>query len=317
MRIVCKGVVLLLLTLAPLAASAVCRFASDGNTSVTFSGLPSTISVAASTPNGTVLASSGQFKPANPPVIECGYYFFGIWIQRAETITFGVVNALGGYQSGNVIYDTGVPGVGYRITHPSAYLTPYPLNSQSLSSSDFSVTSGIELIKTGTIVSGTTLAAGKLADWQWGSLIPETFRLASSITFTTPSCTIVTNPINVVLPTVLSSAFTGVGSTSGKKPFQIQLSCPSGTAVKKIMLQTAYADSHSGVVAPSTGPGFAQGIGVQILDGNSNAVTFDVQAAVTPNATTSIPYYAQYFQTAPAISGGAVKATVTFDVYYQ
>ncbi|MEO7067201.1 MAG: fimbrial protein [Rhodanobacter sp.] len=317
MRATLQWMTLFLLILAPLGLHAACRFSSGGNTSVTFSGLPSTISVAANTPNNTVLATSGQASPANPPTIECGYYFFGIWIQSAETITFGVSNALGGYQSDNITYDTGVPGVGYRITHPSAYLKPYPLDSQSLSSSNFSVTSGIELIKTGPITSGTTLAVGKLADWQWGSLIPETFRLANSITFTTPSCTIVTNPIDVVLPNVLSSAFTGVGSTSGKKPFQIQLSCPTGTAVKKIMLQTAFADSHTGVVAPSTGPGFAQGIGVQILDGNSNAVTFNVQAAVTPNATTSIPYYAQYFQTAPAVSSGAVKATVTFDVYYQ
>ena len=284
---------------------------------MTFSGLPSTISVAASTPDGTILATSGQTTPANPPVVECGYYFLGYWFQRAETINYGVANALGGYKSDNVTYETGVPGIGFRITHPNDYLTPYAQNSQSVSATTFSVTSGIELIKTGTIVSGSTLSAGKLADWQWGSLIPETFRLANTITFTTPSCTIVTNPINVVLPNVLSSAFVGVGSTSGAKPFQIQLSCPTGTAVKKIMLQTAFADSHAGVVAPTTGPGFAQGIGVQILDRNSNPITFNVQALVSPNATTSIPYFAQYFQTAATVSGGAVKATVTFDVYYQ
>jgi hypothetical protein len=29
------------------------------------------------------------------------------------------------------------------------------------------------------------------------------------------------------------------------------------------------------------------------------------------------PYYAQYFQTAPAVTSGPVKATVTFDIFYQ
>ncbi|MHB1058391.1 MAG: fimbrial protein [Rhodanobacter sp.] len=307
---------LLLLALVPLGVRAECRYDSGGNTSVTFS-LPATISVPANTPDGTVLATSVQANPANPPVVECGYYIFNYWIQRAENVTYGVVNSRGSYLD-NTTYETGIPGVGYRLTHPTAYLTRYPLNTESLSSSTFSVSSGIELVKTGAITSGSVLASGKLADWQWGTLIPETFRLGNSITFTTPSCTIVTDPINVILSTVSSSAFTGVGSISGKKPFQIQLSCPTGTAVKKITMHTAVPDSHAGVVAPTVGAGYAQGVGVQILDGNSNAVVFESQTVVTPpNATTSIPYFAQYFQTAPTVSGGNVKATVTFDIFYQ
>lgn len=307
---------LLLLALVPLASRAECRFTAGGNTPVTFS-LPMTISVPANTPDGTVLASTGQVAPANPPTVGCGYYFFGYWVPRTETLTYGIVNARGGYKADNVTYDTGIPGVGYRITHPTDYLTPYPMNSESVSSSVFSVTSGLELVKTGPITSGSVLAAGKLGDWQWDSLIPETFMLANSITFTTPSCTIVTNPINVTLPTVTTSAFTGVGSVSGKTPFQIQLSCPPATAVAKITMHTTTPDSHPGVVKPA-GAGYAAGIGVQVLDANSNPMVFETQTVVTPpNATTSIPYFAQYFQTASAVSGGNVKATVTFDIYYQ
>jgi type 1 fimbria pilin len=45
---------------------------------------------------------------------------------------------------------------------------------------------------------------------------------------------------------------------------------------------------------------------------------FETQTVVTPpTATTSIPYFAQYFQPAPAVTGGSVKATVTFDLVYQ
>lgn len=308
---------LLLLAWVPLDAQAVCRFTSGGNTSVTFSGLPSTISVPANTPVGTVIASTGQVSPANPPTIQCGSYVWGFWFPSAETMTYGVVNSRGGYLTDNVTYQTGIAGVGYRITHPTAHLKPYPLSSESVSTSEFSVTSGLELVTTGPITSGSVLLAGKLGDWKWRDLIPETFRLANSITFTSPSCTIVTDPINVTLPLVTTSAFTGVGSVSGKTPFQIQLACPTGTAVAKITMHTSNPGSQPGVVAPA-GAGYAGGIGVRVLDGNSNPMVFETQTVVTPpNATTSIPYFAQYFQTAPTTTSGPVKATVTFDIFYQ
>ncbi|MEO8808792.1 MAG: fimbrial protein [Rhodanobacter sp.] len=298
-----------LLALVPLGVHAKCKFTSGGTSPVTFSVQPS-ISISASMPDGTVILSTAQVAPANPPSISCGGSF-------GQKVTYGVVNARGGYLADNFTYQTGIPGIGYRITHPTDYLTAYPLNAQNVSTTTFSETSGLELIKTGPITSGSVLAAGKLADWRWNSLITETFGLANSITFTTPSCTIVTNPVNVTLATVSTSAFSGVGSVSGKTPFQIALSCPPATAVAKITMHTATPDSHPGVIKPA-GAGFAAGIGVQVLDANSNPMVFETQTVVTPpNATTSIPYFAQYFQTAPTVSGGNVKATVTFDIFYQ
>lgn len=305
-----------LLALLPLGAHADCRYQSGGNTSVTFTGLPSTIMVPANAAIGQVLASSAQASPANPPTVVCGRYLGPFWVQGSETLTYGVSNSRGGYSADNVTYETGIAGIGYRITHPTDYLTPYPLNSESVSSTVFSVTSGIELVKTGTIQSGGTVAAGKLGDWRWGSLIPETFFLGNSVTFTTPSCDLVTNPINVTLPPVTTSAFTGVGATAGNTPFQINLNCPAGVSVGKVTMHAAQPDSHTGVIRPA-GTGYAAGIGVRVLDNNMNAVVFEQPMSVTPNATGSIPFYAQYFQTASTVSGGNVKATVTFDIYYQ
>ncbi len=309
MRAACLWMTLLLLALVPAVVSAKCKYSSGGPTTVTFNP-PPTITIPANMADGTIIASTAQVSPANPPDITCGNFF-------GEMVTYGVVNSRGGYLADNVTYETGVSGVGYRITHPTDYLTPYPQNSQNVTTTTFSVTSGLQLIKTGPIASGSVLAAGDLADWRWSTLYPETFRLGNSVTFTTPSCTLVTDPINVNLPAVTTSAFTGVGSTSGTTPFQIQLNCPAGTAVTKITMHTAAPDSHPGVVQPS-GAGYAAGIGVRVLDGSSNPVVFETQTVVTPpNATTSIPYFAQYFQTAPAVTGGAVKATVTFDIFYQ
>lgn len=309
MRAACLWTTLLLMTLVPAVVSAKCKYSSGGPTTVTFT-TQSTITIPANMADGTIIASTGQVSPANPPDITCGNF-------SGETVIYGVANSRGSYLADNVTYETGIPGLGYRITHPTDYLTPYPQNSQNVTTTTFSVSSGLQLIKTGPIASGSVLAAGDLADWQWGALTPETFRLGNSITFTTPSCTIAANPINVALPVVTTSAFTGVGSISGKTPFQIQLNCPTGTAVAKITMHTATPDSHPGVVQPS-GAGYAAGIGVQVLDSNSNPMLFETQTVVTPpNATTSIPYFAQYFQTASAVTGGAVKATVTFDIFYQ
>lgn len=328
MRTTVGWATLLLLALVPLGARGECRFepVSGGNAPITFT-LPSTISIPANTPNGTILATSAQVAPSPPPTITCGHYDNGNndkndWHEQAETLTYGVANSRGGFLADNTIYETGIPGLGYRITQSSAYLTPYALNSVPLSSQTFNASSSLELVTTGQITSGSVLAAGKLGDWKWvdfknNVLIPETFVLANSITLTTPSCTIVTDPINVILPTVTTNAFTGIGSVSGKQPFQIDLSCPPGTAVAQITMHTATPDSHPGVVAPA-GAGYASGIGVQVLDANSKPMVFENQTVVTPpNATTSIPYFAQYFQTAPTVSGGNVKATVTFDIFYQ
>jgi type 1 fimbria pilin len=312
----------LLLALVPLGVHAECRYDAGGNIPVTFT-LPATISIPANLPDGTVLATA-QVTPTAPSTITCGFYDNGghKWHEQTETLTYGVANIRGGYLADNTIYETGIPGLGYRIAQSSAYLTPYPLNSESSGSQAFSASSTLELIKTGPITSGGALAAGPLGAWKWvdsvgNILVPETFALGNSITFTTPSCTIVTDPINVTLPTVATNAFTGVGAVSGKQPFQIDLACPPGTAVARITMHTAAPDSHPGVVAPA-GAGYATGIGVQVLDANANPMVFETQTAVTPlNATTSIPYFAQYFQTAPTVSGGNVKATVTFDIFYQ
>lgn len=304
------GLLLLALLFAatPGIARAKCSYSSGGNTSVTFS-LPTSITVAANLADGAVLASSGQASPVNPPDISCGNFF-------GQTVSYGVVNARGGFLSDHLTFETGIAGVGYRITHPTDYLTAYPYNTELVTGATFSVSSGLELIKTGPIASGSVLIAGKLGDWRWESLYPETFRLGNSVTFTTPSCDLVTNPINVVLPNVTTHAFSGIGSTTGTTPFQISLNCPAGTAVTKITMHTATPDSHPGVVQPA-GAGYAAGIGVQVLDGNMQPVVFETQMAVTPAANSSIPYYAQYFQTATAVTGGNVKATVTFDIYYQ
>ncbi|HEY9512558.1 MAG TPA: fimbrial protein [Rhodanobacter sp.] len=302
---------LVLLGLFAPGAGAVCHLSHSGPATVTFS-LPASITIPTNTPDGTVIATTAQVAPANPSEMDCN-------AGLGENVSYGVVNARGGAED-SYTYATGIPGVSYRITDPNAdpaaHLTAYPLYSQNVTKKTFNATSGLELVKTGPITSGNVLAAGKLADWQWGTLVPVVFQLASSVILTLPSCTVVTNPINVTLPNVLASTFTGVGTTSGKTPFAITLSCPAGTAVSNVTLHAATPDSHPGVIQPA-GAGYAAGIGVQILDGNSNPVTFERQTLLTPGATNSIPYYAQYFQTAPTAGAGTVKATVTFDLFYQ
>lgn len=307
MRAVFLWMVLALSALVPFASRADCQFLSGSTSTVSFTVDP--VSLAANTPNGTVIGRSSEVTPPNPPSLICGPFL------RGEQVTFGIVNARGSYLADKYTFETGTPGIGYRITHPTDYLTAYPFNQQNLWVSTFNVPSTLELVKTGAIQPGV-LTAGKLADWRWDTLAPETFVLGAPVTITAPTCALVADPLNVTLPSVTTGAFTGIGSTSGTTPFQINLACPAGVSVTKITMHTAFPASYPGVVKPA-GAGYAAGIGVRVLDGNMNPVVFETQTALTPNATTSIPYYAQYFQTAAGVTGGNVKATVTFDIFYQ
>ena len=73
-RAICLWMALLLLALVPAVVSAKCKYSSGGATTVTFS-LPPTISIPANMADGTIIASTGQVSPANPPDITCGNFF--------------------------------------------------------------------------------------------------------------------------------------------------------------------------------------------------------------------------------------------------
>lgn len=276
---------------------------------------PATIPVPVSVPANTVLWTSGTTTPSPSVIYDC----YG-------TVNYGVKNNVGATPgSGVQYYPTGVTGLSYVLIHNSVPLYPYATSSESFgggSTVTFSVTTTLELVATGTIANGSVLQAGTLGYWQWqgnGNPQIEAFVLANKVTFVSSSCSVITNPINVTLPTISTTALGSVGATAGTTPFNISLSC-TGAAGMSVSAQLDFngtASGIQGVLTPTSGT--SSGIGVQVLDQTNTAVTFGTPEAegTTPVGQMNIPYSARYYQTAATITPGTLKASATFTLTYQ
>ncbi|MFC4763672.1 fimbrial protein [Dyella koreensis] len=312
---ICHVIALLLLLalgLLPFSANASCSFSSGGTSDVNISFSNSTITIDPNLPVGATLASSSQFAPSTISQITC-----------SGTTRTGVINVVGSQPStSSTIFPTGVAGLGYRVTHPdsSSYLPAFGGGSIASGTYNMSVTSGFELVKTGTIANGAVLSSGTLGYWKYdNNKRVENFNLASSVTFMYPACSVNTSTINVTLPTVSNTAFNGVGTVAGATVVPISLNCSAGSQLY-IQFDTATSVSGAtGVIAPATGTGRANNIGVQLTDQTFNPVTFGTPALVgtTPNGPYNLTYYARYYQTATPVAAGTVSATATFTLTYQ
>lgn len=314
------ALILFLLMLAAASARASCTYSnSQGNgnnqggnsTSYVTFNPPSTISVPVGTPNNTVIYTSPTVSPS--PILD-------MTCNPPQYVLFGVNNLIGSQPAwGSILFPTNVPGISYRIAHPdsSYYLAVYPAGWQYISTTTFSVQSSLELVKTGPITPGSVLNAGNFANWQWGTLTPETFVLGNSVTFTQAGCQVNNSNIVVLLPTLPTSAFGGNNTTAGDTAFSIDLTCTRG-ATLYITLDTNRPDRRRPGTIRATGS--AGGVGIQVLDGNGTPVTFGSASLVgaTPDGALAIPYVARYIQrNNGGVTPGTVSATATFTLSYQ
>ncbi len=333
------GLLLLGLACLPRVARADCGFVSGSATTVTFNA--GNITLTPSTQVGTVLWTSSTASPANPPVLACdGSTNGGIFNTIAASVP---VNG------DNTLIPTGIPGVSYRLLHPTAnsLLALYP--GYPTSSGTFSVSTNLQLVYTGPYLppDNSTLT-GQLSQWKIdicdqpliygsqrfgyyyygcnGSVSPqpvETFNINAVIHIQVPTCNIDPGSVtkSVTLPVVNTQQLTGQGSTAGSTPFSLLLTqCPTGLKVF-ITLDSANPQAGAaGVIAPTTGAGYASNVGVQILraDG-STPVTFGtaINTGTTAASNYTIDLFARYFQTGPTVAGGTVKGVATYTINYQ
>jgi len=186
-----------------------------------------------------------------------------------------------------------------------------------------------QLIVTGPVTTGT-LSAIKLMQFNWYvyGISPSQGYFATltlnSTTVKAPACAVTIDPTVVTLPTVSTSAFTGTGSTTGQTPFNVQLNCKTGAKLDITLATSTPQAGTTSVIAPTTGGGYAQNVGVQLLDGSSGScqgpITFGT--AIDEGATTSgamnLLFCARYYQTAASgVTGGKVAATATYTLTYQ
>jgi type 1 fimbria pilin len=180
-----------------------------------------------------------------------------------------------------------------------------------------------QLVVTGPVTTGT-LSAINLMQFNWYiyGISPSqgyfaTLTLGSS-TVKAAACSIAVDPTVVTLPAVTAATFTGKGATTGQTPFNVQLNCQAGT---KLAITLATANQQTGtssVIAPTTGNGYAGNVGVQVLDGSGNPVTFGtaISEGTTTSGAMNLPFYARYYQTAAGVTAGAVAATATYTLTY-
>lgn len=236
-------------------------------------------------------------------------------------------------------YPTSIGGVGIRFSYPGSQVGGYfPTSSMYSQSSigvgDPSPTILVELIKTGPITSGGTIAGEVAAEYvnngafQYISYILGAGAVVQPMT---PTC-VATSPPPVSLGNIAKNKFTGIGSVTEVQPFNIGMNCSGGTtgALTNIHMtltdQGNLANRSDTLSLASTST--AAGIGIQVLNGatviqygpdSSQAGTQNQWKALSEikNGIYTIPLTARYIQVAPTVEPGTANGRATFTISYQ
>lgn len=298
-----------------------CSYNGSG-ANVNFS-MPTTITVPYDAPVGAVLYTSSQVSPSQSLNITC-----------SGTTNYGVSNVVGATPGvGTAIYPTGIAGVGYRLLHgtsdPSDYMYPYPCCRLAAGSYNFTVTTAVQLIKTGTIADGARLPNGTFARWLYdrssggGTVSTQNYIFGNAVTFISPACQVTTTNIAVALPPVNTTSLPAPDATAGATSFRIGMNCRSGATLNIMFETNSPVSGKPGVISQPTGGGRARGVGVQLVNASYQPVDFGTETAVgaTPQGTLDLTYYARYYRTGATtgnnFSAGTVSATATFTLSYD
>lgn len=145
----------------------------------------------------------------------------------------------------------------------------------------------------------------------------STLTMASGGTCTTPD-------VSVTLPTVATSAFSGVGSTGAQTSFSLGFNnCPAGlgSVGYSFAATSTLVNAGQGVVALA-GSATATGLGLQLLSDAGAPVNFGTEYSLSSYDNTqlrsyTVPMIARLYQTGSTVTSGSVSASVTFTLTYR
>lgn len=334
-RILRMGLPGILLMLASKSALASCSFMdsrfgpSDGG-----SFIFGNVVVQRDTPVGTVVATqTGTALAGRNNFIECNTSGFAS--QWAAGGGFTPVS-----YGGQTLYESGIPGLAFRIVTPGAGSTSGRYGSGALprTLTGVSCNNGpnwwrlcggtwgnlsVQLVK----ISATT-GSGQLAT---GTLVKAVVRGETDVyTYNvgsgrvqTVACSVTSNSIWVAMGDVKNTVFSGVGSTSPSTDFSIALNCDASTNVNLTITPGSAGafDAAKGILTMDNPDSttVATGVGVQVLY-NSAPVSLGTRfrvATTSADGAYSIPLQARYYQTKTAITPGQANANATFTMTYQ
>ncbi len=220
------------------------------------------------------------------------------------------------------VYDTGIAGVGYRLSDSSTIYTN-PAASNTLSGSgDFQWNGGsltLTLIKTGAISPGSFPAVeyGRIS---YNDVTPFLFTVRSGGKVSLPTCSM-SGPGTVNLGNVAASMFTGVGTTSAKVSAKLGFAnCDSSLAGVTFALSGTADTDNVALFALSTAS-TAKGIAIELLDAGGNgvvpkgAVKWDT--ATTNAQSNGYTFQVRYKQTRPSVTPGTANGAITVNAVYR
>jgi type 1 fimbria pilin len=343
-RLLCGSLLLIAVAVMPRAAWADCWLTGGGAPTVNFNAGTINLTIAAQPSTTTPIWQSQVITPPGNTSISCN-----------NNTNSGIAQSTAGPPTGgdNTLFPTNIPGISYRLLHiadAAQYTMPsypnYTLTART--DSPLSGTTQMFLYYTGPYLppNGGTMN-GPLAQWNAdvcsdpdlsrrgnyrgcnGAVTAqaiEYFNISATITVYVPTCNVDPSSVNkvVTLPNV-TTAQLAASQTPGSTSFSLKLvSCPVGQKIF-INLDTANPQTGvTGVIAPTTGGGYATNVGVQILKADGTTpITFtsDPNQAIYAGAASASNYainlYARYYRTSTPVSPGNVRGIATYTLNYQ
>jgi type 1 fimbria pilin len=290
-------------------------------------------SIAKASPSGHLPAAGPASITVDPAIATGGVLWSGtvdVFHEDRRRESFRLLYKGTGRYLENNLYATELPGVALRIKFADKacagvyWPTNCALNGQNLI---------VELVKTGSITNGGSLS-GIFGSMSYGKgyLVNFVWRAPVIIGLGFPTCSIITSSIAVNLgDNIPLSTFSGVGSVSSSRKFNIALRCAGGGTGAVTNVHTTLTDQTSPANTSDTlslSPGStASGVGIQVINGasvvkygpDSKAVgnTNQWKAGATGNGVLNIPLAARYIQTGSVVSAGTANARATFTMSYQ
>ncbi|MGL4206303.1 MAG: fimbrial protein [Aeromonadaceae bacterium] len=242
-------------------------------------------------------------------------------------------------EKGPVYNISALPGIGYSVSGSSLYGSPnyfMPYGSVQAPAGGYSFDASAKLRldfwRTGPLTTGhyclppgTTLGYVKFDNLTVASVVMSNGLCANVVG---PTCTVSTDSTNISVPlgNQSISQFTGIGSSSLSRGFNINLdSCSNVKAVLMQFNATPDGDyanaAQQGVIQLQNVASKATGIGVQLLKGDNitpvplNSQQSMWQGSSTPNI--SLPFAVRYLQTRSTVTPGEANALAQFVVAYQ
>ncbi|BBT14517.1 fimbrial protein [Metapseudomonas otitidis] len=249
----------------------------------------------------------------------------------------GTVWMTDGFRGGMVktafehVYESGVPGIGIKVAWanngrnpPSSmsggrYMVDPPSELQ-ISATTYVPAQlwWIQLIKTGPIQSGT-FKINPARVFYHNLLTNELTFTPSQVVFNKQGCRVQNSDFTVPMPTANLQRFQSIGSTTGERAFDITLDCDPDIRISYML---DGIDGAASVLKNSTGPGMAQGVGVQLLKGiGSTPLVLGAKAYHMDmgmiGGLSKIPLVARYYQLGSSVTPGKVITTATLTMFYE